>query len=434
YVLLDDNDYLEMKSVATRPDMTLYLQLDTASVQQSDSVSLYFNDIISKNVKSMVSSDHTTEMDFNKLKSLYHMTRRQQALSGEMVSGIVTDEFGIGLPGVTVLVEGTTIGTVTDLDGRYRIHAPGDVVLRYSFIGHHDQEVPVAARSYVNVELSPDMQALQEVVVVAYGEERKKHYSYSAATVTTSETLMGMVAGVAISGTPGNSPSIRVRGMSSIRASSSPLFLIDGVLYDGNDLDLNPDDIESMDVLKGDQASGIYGSRSSNGLVIVNLKKNSRAKKLITSQTMDLSNFPGISQAKPIRRNFSDHAFWQPTLTTNSEGVATFQMTFPDDVTSWNTYFLAAHRNKSTGQTKKEVRSFKPVMGTLSLPRFLVVGDSTQILGRALNYSPDTLQLSTTFELDEQIIKNKVTVAKAHLDSAMISPATLDSLTLKYFI
>ena len=434
YVLLDDNDYLEKRSVEARPNTTLYLKLDVACIQQSDSVSLYFNDIISRNVKSVGEGYYSAFRDFNRLKSIYNMTRRQPIPSGDIVSGIITDETGLGIPGVSVLVKGTTIGTVTDLEGRYQISVPGSAVLVYSFVGYNTQEINVGFRSYIDVGLTPGIQQLEEVVIVGYGVHTKKSLTASTVTVEAHDALSGKIAGVVISGTPGSSAGIRIRGMSSVRADNSPLFLIDGVLYDGADLDLTPDDIERLEFLMGDQATAIYGSRAANGVVIVNLKDDSQAKKMVELQYFDLTSFPDISQANPIRRNFSDYAFWQPSLTTNSKGFATFKMTFPDDVTSWNTYFLAAQGNKRTGQTQIEVRSFKPVMGTLSLPRFLVIGDSTQILGRALNYSPDTLSLTTTFEINEKAIENQVTVPKAHLDSTMISPSTLDSLKLKYFI
>lgn len=435
YVLLDDNGYLEKRGFETRPNSTLYLKLDSLGVRQSDSVSLYFNDIIRENIKSGDEGYYSSFQDFNRLKSIYNMTRRQPDLSGDVISGIVADEMGLGIPGVNVIVKGTTIGTVTDLDGEYQLSVPANAVLVYSFIGLGSQEVEVGSRSYIDVGLTPDMQELQEVVVTAQGIQRtRRSLGYSISNVDEYNVLNGKISGMMISGTAGSSPNIMIRGYSSISSNNSPLFLIDGVPYDGTDLDLTPDDIVSMEVLKGEQAIAIYGERARNGVVIVSLKEDSHAKKMVESRYLDLAKFPDISQANPIRRNFFDYAFWQPSLTTNSEGVATFQMTFPDDVTSWNTYFLAAQGNKRTGQTQIEVRSFKPVMGTLSLPRFLVVGDSSQILGRALNYSSDTLDLTTTFEINERIIKNEITVPKAHLDSTIISPSTLDSLGVKYFI
>jgi len=437
YVLMGNNNFIEKRNVTVRADATLYLRLDSIAIQQSDSVSQYFNEIF-RDLAIPVYYEGKSLQDFNNLKSIYNLTRRGSlSQNGNVVSGTVTDASGEGLPGVNVVIKGTTIGVTTDLDGRYKISVPRNAILVFSSVGMTTNEVSVGSRSYIDLGMTYDVTRLEEVIVIGYGTTLKSSLTGSVATVSASGfagALQGKVAGVMVSGASGASPSIRIRGMSSISALSTPLFVIDGVLYDGKELDLTPDDIESMEVLKGDQATALYGSRAVNGVVIIGLRNDSKAKKMGGAQVMSLSSFPDITQANPLRRNFSDYAFWQPTLTTDQNGRATFHVTFPDDITSWKTYFLAAKGNTKTGQSEKEVKSFKPVMGTLSVPRFLVKGDSAQIIGRALNYTTDTLKLETSFEINGKLIQNQVIVPKAHMDSLMIPASTLDTLELTYRI
>ncbi len=215
------------------------------------------------------------------------------------VTGTVTDAGdGSTLPGVTVAVKGTTQGTVTDMDGRYEISAASDAILVYSFIGMATREVPVEGRTVIDVALSSDMIGLEEVIVVGYGVQRREATAGSVAVVgendlrntpvTSPEKLLqGKVAGLQLnttSGQPGASSQIRIRGFSSINASSEPLYVIDGVpvatgnyntfTSTGNVLsNLNPGDIESITVLKDAAAASVYGSRAANGVILITTKR-----------------------------------------------------------------------------------------------------------------------------------------------------------------
>jgi TonB-dependent starch-binding outer membrane protein SusC len=200
------------------------------------------------------------------------------------VTGTVTDEGGAGMPGVNVLVKGTTNGTATDSDGKYTLSIPGDdAVLVITFVGYSTSEVPVGSRSVVDVQLSPDVQTLNELVVTGYATQQKKDITGSVGTVKTSELtalpvgqvanqLQGRIAGVTVvgNGQPGSVARVRIRGFSSFSAND-PLYVVDGVPTQDIST-LNPNDIESMSVLKDAGAASIYGSRASNGVVLVTTK------------------------------------------------------------------------------------------------------------------------------------------------------------------
>lgn len=212
------------------------------------------------------------------------------------VTGKVTDETGLPLPGVNVLEKGTTNGTVTDANGGYKLTvASGESVLVFSFIGMTRQEAKVGAQSEVSVTLIGDAETLSEIVVMGYGTQEKKDITGSVASVKSEDfnkgiisspeqLLQGKIAGVNItsaSGEPGSAQSITIRGQGSIRSGSQPLFVVDGMALDnsgtGGDMNplnfLNPQDIESIDVLKDASATAIYGARGANGVVLITTKK-----------------------------------------------------------------------------------------------------------------------------------------------------------------
>ena len=254
------------------------------------------------------------------------------AQSGNPVSGRVTDETGQLLPGVTVLVKGAgtpdrTTGTTTNAEGVYRLSVPtANATLVVSYVGYLSQEVAINNRSVVDVQLTPGDKTLSEVVVVGYGTQQKKDLTGAIATVGSrdiqklpvssfDQALKGQVAGLQItntSGAPGGNTSILVRGISSITGGNDPLFVIDGFPVNnagvGNPLNtINPNDIESIDVLKDASATAIYGSRGSNGVIIVTTKKGKTGKAKIELNAY--TGFQNLSRKIPLM-NAQEYAAW----------------------------------------------------------------------------------------------------------------------------
>ena len=221
------------------------------------------------------------------------LTRDVVAMSQQQyqVTGVVTDEQGEPIIGANIVEKGSTNGTVTDLDGRFTlaIHNP-QTLLVVSYIGYHAQEISATAGSSLQIKLKEDSQSLDEVVVVGYQTLRKtdvvgavssiKAKELNVTAPTVGQSLVGKVSGVQIaqvSGAPYNSTKIRVRGVASINASSDPLYVIDG--YPSNaDLMLNPEDIESIEVLKDAASAAIYGSRAAGGVVLITTKRGKEGK------------------------------------------------------------------------------------------------------------------------------------------------------------
>lgn len=211
------------------------------------------------------------------------------ALADIRITGRIADEKGEGLPGATVLVKGTTNGVTTDMDGKYALTVPSATsVLVVSFVGYQSREVAVSNNLVVNVVLKADAKSLDEVVVVGYGTQKKRDLtgtvlSLDNAEITKSkapnaqEALQGRMAGVDVkraSGKPGSDLTVEIRGANSIGGNTQPLYILDGIPVT-NINDINPSDIERMDVLKDASSTAIYGSRGANGVVIVTTKRGS---------------------------------------------------------------------------------------------------------------------------------------------------------------
>ena len=203
------------------------------------------------------------------------------------VSGRVLNELNEPLPGANVIVKGTTSGTVTDVEGNYALNAPGDAILVFSYVGYELQEVAVNNQSTISITMQPDAGQLSEVVVIGYGTRKKSHNTGAIAQVEGTEVaaiqaprvddaLAGKLPGVLIqnqSGEPGAEPKIQIRAASSLSGDSNPLIVVDGYPITGSLATVNPNDIESLEVLKDAASAAIYGSRGANGVILITTKK-----------------------------------------------------------------------------------------------------------------------------------------------------------------
>ena len=211
------------------------------------------------------------------------------------VSGIVSDDNGIPLPGATVIIDGTSSGVSTDFDGNYSIMATEGDVLVFSYVGYSNQSQTVGASNIINVSMEQD-NALEEVVVVGYNTTTKEAFTGTATTIETenieakamgnvTQALRGEVAGVNVisySGAPGSDATIRIRGFGSVNGSSSPLYIVDGAPFASDISAINPNDIESLTVLKDAAATSIYGARGANGVIVITTKGGKAGTSQIT--------------------------------------------------------------------------------------------------------------------------------------------------------
>lgn len=248
------------------------------------------------------------------------------------VSGVVvTYEDNEPVIGASVQVSGTQVGTVTDVNGRFELTAPaGSKTLRITYVGMEPLEVAVSPKP-LRIQLRNDMNDLDEVVVVAYGTQKKTSLTGSIQEVkseaielrpvsSVASALEGTVTGVQVNSTygqPGNDPSIRIRGIGTVNGDSSPLYILDGVPFGGNISDLNPQDIESMSVLKDAASAALYGNRASNGVILITTKKGKQGK-LNISLDMKLGSYNrGIKEYETLNARQYMEAQWQDLRNTN---------------------------------------------------------------------------------------------------------------------
>lgn len=219
------------------------------------------------------------------------------AASALTVTGVVTDDEEQPLPGVNIIEKNTTNGVTSDANGNYSLVVGNeDAVLIFSFIGYQTQEVSVNGRTSINVQLAADVQSLNEVVVIGYGEQKRSDITGSVASLpkerlemvpntTIAQALQGSIPGLMVQNTSaGAEPGmdIMVRGRNSIGANNAPLIVVDGIPYGGNLADLNPTDVESIEVLKDGSAAAIYGSRGANGVILITTKQGSEGRPTIS--------------------------------------------------------------------------------------------------------------------------------------------------------
>lgn len=260
----------------------------------------------------------------------------------KQVSGVVTDTEDIPLAGVSVVIVGTVTGTVTDFDGKYSIAAEEGQTLEFSYIGMSSERVVVGSSSTVNVTMEEDLQSLDEVIITGYGTQKKGEVTAAIssvdaaaiekiATSSSIDAIKGQVAGVDIQadgGRPGENSTVRIRGRRSIGASNDPLYVIDGIpQISGTESvsDINPQDIQSMQILKDAAATAIYGSRGANGVILITTKRGRVGKTKVTysshigttsaSRLVDMMNGEEFADLKRESRRSS----WNGTIPTDDQ-------------------------------------------------------------------------------------------------------------------
>jgi len=301
----------------------------------------------------------------SKVSTLNNRNLRKGLISGTITSA----EDGSPLPGVNVVIKGTTIGTATDMQGRYVLSAnKGDVVV-FSFVGLSTAESKVGNKNMIDVAMSMDVTQLSEVVVTALGvsvEKKSLGYAVSAIVSDSSTSdgvfynLQGKAAGLQVTGMPGGAVGLTIRGFTSLDGDAKPLYVVDGVIVESSSID--HEDLASIQVLKGNAATSIYGARAANGVIIVTTK--SGQKKL--DEEMAKVN---------ARKNFNETAFFFPHLRTDMNGKVSFTFTTPESLTRWKLQVLAHTQDLLSATKTLQAITQKELMVTPNAPRFLRVDD-----------------------------------------------------------
>jgi alpha-2-macroglobulin len=433
--------YFSIDSVAIESNGTNYYKLNKPHVLTQDAFSKHLHERISRSVIRV--EDYINEKALREFYNEYQKIYKYDG-SGEYIGGKVIDELtNEPLIGVTVNIAGTNYGTVTDIDGYFSIKVPSkESTLTFSLIGYADAEI-VSQSNFSLVKLNNTHDVLDEIVVVGYGTQKKRDLTAAASTITPSRNvyyaysdlsnnLQGKTSGISIT-QKGNKTEINVRGINTVSFDKSPLYIIDGEVFTGNIDDISATLFESADILKDQSAIAIYGNRGANGVVILKTKSSNLTGNRNKGAEFNEDFYSEVNASNSIRSMFSDYAFWQPKLTTNSLGKVSFKVIFPDDVTKWDTHFLAMDNHKHSGSATHSIKSYKPIMGQLFAPRFMLENDTAFVIGKALNYTSDSASIKTVFEFNGQ--KNIVHARyfkNSIVDTFKVS--ALDSINIKYTV
>ncbi|TAN01264.1 MAG: SusC/RagA family TonB-linked outer membrane protein [Chitinophagaceae bacterium] len=279
-------------------------------------------------------------------KRLIVIAAKDKQITSVQINGSVVDSSGSPLVGVTIQVKGTTVGTVTDANGKFSIEVPDNAVLVISYIGYQTKEVSVDGQEVLKIVLSSLNASLNEVVVIGYGSQQKKDLTGAISVVTAKEianrpivnlgeALQGQAAGVAVtsnSGKPGAGLTIRVRGSSSISAGNAPLYVVDGIpMTDVSTI--NPDDIQSISVLKDAASTAIYGTRAANGVVVITTKKGKAGQSHINFSAYYGSTSPTKMLPVLNAKQYQDYANEQKgSVVVTDSMVQANNINWPDQV------------------------------------------------------------------------------------------------------
>ncbi len=335
-----------------------------------------------------------TGLSFTLLKDgLIIIAPRPADMEVQEVSGTVTDSSGTPLIGVTIKVKGTSMGAVTDAQGRFSLNVPDTAVLVVSYLGYQTKEVPVEGQTSLSIVLSSSATELNQVVVVGYGTQKKIDITGAVgqvdgediakqASVNAASALQGKVAGVQVvnSGAPGSSPQVHIRGIGTVYGSASPLYIVDGVWYDDISF-LNPQDIASVSVLKDASSQSIYGIRAANGVILITTKKGEKG-----ALTINYNGYVGFQQATDVVKmaNAKQYA----TLLNEKLDTTLIDPNTIGHSTDWykeilRRAFVQNHEISARGGTEKGTYSLS--LGYLNQQGIIKGNDYKRITGRFSN-------------------------------------------------
>ncbi len=339
--------------------------------------------------------------------------KKKRKLKGELkklgnISGVVSDENGLPMPGVSILVVGTNNGTQTDFDGFYSINAKGGDILQFSSIGYKTEEITYMSSNSINLGLEVDVTAIDEVVITALGVKRRSaisssiHVTYNTVADFNNDVirkLKGKVSGLQISGTYSYATKIILRGNTTVNNNSQALIIVDGIIVDSNTFtSLNPNSLDTVQVIKGASGAALYGNQGANGVVVITTKFGSKVldtdegKKIVDLTEKDINTIE-------VRKNLKETAFFYPHLKTNSNNEVNIKFTAPQALTRWKFQLLAHTKAYKYGYLKLNAITQKKLVITPNLPRFLREGDTITITGKITNLSEGKLNGNAYLEL-----------------------------------
>ncbi|SDD62688.1 alpha-2-macroglobulin family protein [Niabella drilacis] len=418
--LLKDNRYFKVENVQVHAGGISYYSWQSFAVRAADP----FTALLDQHIKEVEAPGYYLPPVPDAVIRLFNRSYWDPAALDQEIKGVVVSRDGRPVAGATMEIMGLDqqLGTVTDTRGRFQLKTTARGLLIVSMAGFLTKKIDGLSERTDTIVLEPAGSQLNEVVVVAYGIQKKSSIVGAVTTMGSSElsnTLAGRVAGLR----PGNNEHMMIRGVGTLQGEK-PLVILDGLPFNGDIQALDPADIENMSILKDAAATALYGSKAASGVIIIKTKKGNTG-----------ANEQGIVQegVQTLRTRFSDEGFWQPQLVTDEQGQASFTVTFPDDITSWDTRFIAVTNQRQSGYLERSIRSFKALSANFVSPSFAVEGDSMNVIGKLMNYTPFPEKLVRSFRYRDTTLRNsELTVTHAHLDTVMIAAKGTDSLRFEY--
>ncbi|MFN0257687.1 alpha-2-macroglobulin family protein [Pedobacter ureilyticus] len=415
--LLRDNSYFITDSIAVKANGANYYSWSSFKITPADVFSQKLDSII----KAVPGVGHQVILEkhrqfFNSY--MFDKKELKKVLNGRVLSA----ETNKPLKNVTVKVVDLDVQTISNAKGLFELKVPELAALKISASGYYDKVIDLNSATIDDIFLDTIGHVLKGIEVIGYGTTKKQNLASSVSVVTSNE-LVGSLAGRA-AGVELQEVVLSVRGSNSINANQKPLIILDGLPYDGDISTLDKDVVKDITIVKDASATAIYGSRAANGVIIIKSKKGNLATNV---------NGEAVAQQQTIRTNFNDEGFWQPKLITDENGIAKFTVKFPDDITKWKTRVMAMNGNKQTGYTEGSIKSFKSLSANFISPLFAVAGDSINVIGKLMNYTPLEETGVRRFSYNGKELRNSAVKFKNSLiDTLAITVPSKDSLNFEY--
>jgi TonB-dependent SusC/RagA subfamily outer membrane receptor len=363
--------FLFFKEIEIKKDSLFYLDLSNYYYTNENK-----NFLLISNTKQVIVADSMiTKISIMDLKPSILI----DAIGRKEYVGRVVDNKGRPIPFSSLKIVGTSIGVAADDNGIFSIVAKTGQQLTITSVGFKQSTYILNEQQILNIVLTTSSKSEEMVVVTGAFAVKKRDVTGAVSTIYADyltslpgikyeSVLQGKVAGLVVQ----SESNILIRGASSLKNDIQPIYIVDGVIVDDiSKLDANS--FTNIETLKDAAATALYGARGANGVVIITTGKG----------------------GSTIRKDFKDYAIWQPNLTTDKKGKANFEVTYPDNITGWQMYVLAMDGKKRIGQTSKVVTAYKPMVAQLSVPQFLLQGDTAFAIGKIVNYTNESYTVNT---------------------------------------
>lgn len=401
-----------------------YLKIDTISFDEGSDIARISFDVFNRNIEKHESKNPYVSKDFKDslvLSPVFDTEEfRLDNQKRKIISGSVIDENKDPIIGATVKIKGTDRGIFTNLDGKFELVIDGNTTLEVLYIGYNSKQLNVSTGNDYTIVLKESELHLDEVVVMGYGTVKKQSLTGSVATMSSDDGLNLMTQEL-----QGKLAGLTVRGAGSLDEQQKPLIIVNGLPYEGSVEDFDVSEVQSINILKDVLATALYGARAANGVIMIETNALRASNEMLEGEIPE-------EVGNTLRRNFHDDAFWQPKLRTNERGIVNFEVTYPDDITSWNAYFIALGGKNQSDSKQLNINSFKSLSARLSMPHFAVRGDSLRAVGKVANHLGDSLNLVRAIDFKGEKQTESIKMGNSHVDYIPINATIGDSLSLTY--